>query len=60
MPLVRKVRKRSNSVALTIPAAIAASLDWRNGTEVEIELAGRDSILVRVHRVSSNQTQTRV
>jgi AbrB family looped-hinge helix DNA binding protein len=50
MPLVRKVRARSNSVAVTIPKAIAESLEWSAGTLVEIEVVGRDSLVLRTRR----------
>lgn len=48
--LVAKVHKRSHSIGLTIPAAIAAYLNFTEGTEVELEIAGRDGLLIRARR----------
>ncbi len=49
MALVRKVRRRSNGVGLTIPKPIADALGWTAGTSVDIELAG-NGIIVRTGR----------
>jgi antitoxin component of MazEF toxin-antitoxin module len=39
MPIVRKLGKRSTSVSLTVPTALAAALDWAPGTLVMVEVA---------------------
>jgi antitoxin component of MazEF toxin-antitoxin module len=49
VPLTRRIRKRSGSVSVVLPKAIADMLDLHPGDAVSFEIVGRDSILLRLH-----------
>jgi antitoxin component of MazEF toxin-antitoxin module len=48
---IRRLGKRSTSVALTVPVSLAAALQWEPGTLVLVELSG-DGLLVRTAKRS--------
>lgn len=56
MPLIVRVRSRGGSVSVVIPAALAKSMDWGPGTQVQIEPVGPDMLTLRRARASAAPT----
>lgn len=47
MPLSRKLRRRGSSVTVAIPHDLCVMMSWSPGEAVEIEVVGRDAIVIR-------------
>jgi hypothetical protein len=50
MALTRTVRSRGSSLVVAIPRDLARMMDVRAGQLLELEVVGRDSILLKVVR----------